>query len=195
MGDGMLIAHGTVEAKVNFPVTKEAMVGWPREWKRTGFLHYDPKGLGTQTFSIASGTAGMTRHSDKRAGTRAAVSSGSVRFEAECRKPCLKACAKIKRLGGVMLERVEKLARNREEWSQMGVGTVGCADDHVSAVRRLQLKVMEPFPSLAGLRSRARAVVFALRSEPQRRSFADLPVRPVAVACRCSLGASTSPTD
>jgi hypothetical protein len=93
--------------------------------------------------SISSGTAGMTRLYDKWAETGGAVPPGSVRFEAECRKPWLKAYAKIKLLGDVTPERVERLARNRWEWSQMGVVTVGSADDLVTAVRRLQLKGMD----------------------------------------------------
>ncbi len=65
------------------------------------------------------------------------------RFAAECRKPLLEAYGKIKQLGEATPERVEQLASNRWEWSQMGVVTVECADDLVTAVRLQELKGMD----------------------------------------------------
>lgn len=50
---------------------------------------------------------------------------------------------KIKLLGDVTPERVETLARNRWECSQMGIVKVGTADDLVMAVRHLELKGMD----------------------------------------------------
>lgn len=127
----------------NPTLTLSALIAMPRKWARTGVVHFDPKGLGTETLSIASGTAGMTRLYDKWIHTSGAVPPGTVRFEAECRKPWLKAYGKIKLLGDVTQERVEILALNRWEWSQMGIVTVGDPEDLVAAVRRLGLKGMD----------------------------------------------------
>ena len=176
-------------------VTLEALVGMPRKWARTGVLHFDPKGLGTQTLSISSGTAGMTRLYDKWAETSGAVPPGTMRFEAECRKPWLKAYGKIKLLGDVTPERVERLARNRWEWSQMGVVTVGNPDDLVAAVRGLHLRGLDgPGPHWLdrvpergrGLRPASRTTEAKLRRRPVRPGWG-------CRGCRYFRAVSTSP--
>lgn len=70
---------------------------------------------------------------DKWAETSGAAVPLAVRFEAERRRPWLKAYAKVKLLGIVTPERVERLARNRWEWSQIRVVTVGNPEDLVTA--------------------------------------------------------------
>jgi hypothetical protein len=90
----------------NPTLTIEALVGMPRMWAITGVVHFDRKGLRTQMLSISSGTAGMTRVYEKWLHTADSVPPGTERIEAECRKPWLKAYAKIKLLDDVTPERV-----------------------------------------------------------------------------------------
>lgn len=136
---------------------------------------------------------------DRRDGPplRQVVPPGGVRFEAECRKPWLKPYDKIKLLSDVTPARVELLARNRWEWSQMGVVTVGNPEDLVSAVSRLQLKGMDVLALIGWITAQSAGGVFAQRAGPRRRSCADSPVR-LGSGCRgclCSRGVSTSPAD
>ncbi len=177
-------------------MTREALVGTPHKWARRGALLFDPKGLGTQTISISSRTARMTRLYDKWAETGGAVPPGTLRFEAECRKPWLKAYGKIKQLGDVTPERVERLAVNRWEWSQMGVVTVGNPEDLVAAVRGPHLRGLDA-PGSDWLdrgpeRGRGRQ---ASQPDDRKPNCADWPVRRGwgCRGCRCSRGGSTSP--
>jgi hypothetical protein len=84
----------------------------------------------------------MVRLYDKSAETNGAVAAGTLRFEAECRKDWLRRYGAIRVLDDVDEGRVEELAWNRWEWSQMGV-LVGQPDDLVAAVGKLGLGGME----------------------------------------------------
>jgi hypothetical protein len=85
----------------------------------------------------------MVRLYDKWAETNGAVAPGTVRFEAECRKDWLRNYGAVRVLDDVDDGRVEQLAWNRWEWSQMGVVIVGQPDDLCAAVGKLGLGGMK----------------------------------------------------
>jgi hypothetical protein len=120
-----------------------ALVAGSRKWARSKCAYFDPHGADAQTLSIGSGGAGMVRLYDKYVETGGAVPRGTVRFEAECRKPWLKNYGGITTLSDVGDERVEELARNRWEWSEMGRAVVGSYDEVVAAVEGLGLSGKE----------------------------------------------------
>ncbi len=115
----------------------------PRKWARTITLDVNPRSARCETLSVRSGKAGMVRLYDKWAETNGAVAPGTLRFEAECRKGWLSNYGAIRVLDDVEASRVEKLAWNRWQWSQMGVVIVEQPDDLVAAVARLGLGGME----------------------------------------------------
>ena len=114
-----------------------ALVSAPRKWARSITLHFNPHGAGCETLSVRSGKSGMVRLYDKHAERRGEVPHGTVRFEAECRKPWLRNYGHMAALCDVEAEKVDELVRNRWEWSQMGVVVVGSYEDVVSAVSDL----------------------------------------------------------
>ncbi len=116
-----------------------ALVGTPRKWARSISLHFNPRGAGCETLSVRSGKAGMVRLYDKHAETGGEVPRGTVRFEAECRKGWLRTSGNIATLGDAKVQKIQELARNRWEWSQMGVTVVGSSEDVVLAVTDLGL--------------------------------------------------------
>jgi hypothetical protein len=131
------------EGVENPAATIQGLVSLPRRWARGITLDVDPSSSACETLSVRSGKAGMVRLYDKWAETDGAVAVGTLRFGAECRKDWLRNYGAMRVLDDVDEGRVEELAWNRWEWSQMGVVLVGQPDDLVAAVGKLGLGGME----------------------------------------------------
>jgi len=131
------------EGVENPAATIQSLVAISRRWAKAITLDVDPRSSAPQTLSVRSGRAGMVRLYDKWAETNGAVAPGTLRFEVECRKGWLSNYGAIRVLKDVEASRVEKLAWNRWEWSQMGVVVVGQPSDVVAAVAQLGLDGME----------------------------------------------------
>jgi hypothetical protein len=123
--------------------TLQGLVALPRKWAKSISLDVNPSSSACETLSVRSGKAGMVRLYDKWVETDGAVAVGTLRFEAECRKDWLRNYGAMRVLDDVDEGRVEELAWNRWEWSQMGVVLVGQPDDLVAAVGKLGLGGME----------------------------------------------------
>jgi hypothetical protein len=120
-----------------------SLLPMPRKWAKTTTLDVNPRSSRCETLAVRSGKEGMVRLYDKWVETNGAVAPGTVRFEAECRKGWLWNYGAMRVLDDVEACRVEELAWNRWEWSQMGVVIVEQPDDLVAAVARLGLVGME----------------------------------------------------
>jgi hypothetical protein len=119
-----------------------ALAPVPRPWARRNFVHSDPRRHGAQTLSVGSG-AGMVRAYDKAAETVGAAPEGTLRWEAECRARWSAEYGEIARVRDITTARVEGLARNRWEWSGMGVEVASNAAQLVARVRQTDLTVRE----------------------------------------------------
>ncbi len=95
----------------------------PRRWCRTNATYADPKGNGAQTLHVGSG-AGSVRLYNKHGETKGEAPEGTVRWETEARA-WAKNYGGIKVLDDVSTESVERLARDRWEWSHMGAEIAG----------------------------------------------------------------------
>jgi hypothetical protein len=131
------------EGVENPAATLLGLLPMPRKWAKTTTLDVNPRSSQCETLSVRSGSAGMVRLYDKWVETDGAVAPGTVRFEAECRKGWLRNYGAMRVLDDVEACRVEELAWNRWEWSQMGVVIVEQPDDLVAAVARLGLRGMD----------------------------------------------------
>lgn len=100
-----------------------------RPWARLNLVHFDPQRRGAQTLMVGSRTSGVVRLYDKAAETDGVVAEGTLRWEAEARGGWCKQYGEIGVLADVSEESVGQLARDRWEWSAMGVEV--CATDRV----------------------------------------------------------------
>jgi hypothetical protein len=96
----------------------------PRPWSRRNLVHADPVRSGAQTLMVGSG-AGVARLYDKHVESGGVAPDGTLRCEFECRAGWLERYGGIARLGDVNAESVSALARDRWEWSAMGVEVSG----------------------------------------------------------------------
>jgi hypothetical protein len=92
----------------------------PRNWARRNLVHADPSKQGAQTLMVGSG-AGVVRLYDKFAETSGEVEPGTVRWEAEVRAAWACKYGGLATVSDLMTQGIDDLARNRWEWSAMGV--------------------------------------------------------------------------
>ncbi len=92
----------------------------PRRWARKNLVHADPARHGAQTLLVGSG-AGEARLYDKFEETKGAVPPGTLRCEFESRSDWVSKYGGMSSLGDLDDGRLERLARDRWEWSAMGV--------------------------------------------------------------------------
>lgn len=92
----------------------------PRPWSRKNLVHADPARHGAQTLVVGSG-AGQARLYDKFEETQGGVAPGTLRCEFEARSDWVKNYGGMGSLADLDNARVEGLARDRWEWSAMGV--------------------------------------------------------------------------
>jgi hypothetical protein len=119
-----------------------ALAPVPRPWCRRNFVHSDPRRHGAQTLSAGSG-AGMCRLYDKAAETVGKAPEGTLRWEAECRDRWSAKYGGIVRVRDIKPAAVERLARDRWEWSSMGVEVATSAGQLVQHVRGSGLTARE----------------------------------------------------
>lgn len=124
-----------------------------RPWSRRNLVHADPSRHGAQTLMVGSG-AGVVRLYDKEAESKGKAPAGTVRWEAECRSEWNAKYGDIATLMDLDEARVRKLARNRWEWSAMGVEVAG-TKRIVAKVRRSDLTEREQAQFLGWLLMRA----------------------------------------
>lgn len=110
-----------------------------RPWARRNLVHYDPSKSGAQTLMVGSG-AGVVRLYDKNQETRGET-PGVVRWEAECRRDWVQKYGGMTDLEDVNDENVERLGRDRWEWSAM--------ETEVAAMEAIVEKVMRSDLSFA----------------------------------------------
>ena len=102
----------------------------PRSWSRKNLVHADPSKNGAQTLMVGS-NSGIARLYDKCAETQGKVAQGTVRFEIEGRSDWLKNYGGMRSVADLSNEKVRGFARDRWEWSKMGVevkSTAGVVD-------------------------------------------------------------------
>ncbi len=92
----------------------------PRNWARRNLVHADPSKHGAQTLMVGSG-AGVVRLYDKFAEAGGGVEPGTVRWEAEVRAAWARKYGDLVTVSNLMALGIDGLARNRWEWSAMGV--------------------------------------------------------------------------
>jgi hypothetical protein len=92
----------------------------PRNWARRNLVHADPSKHGAQTLMVGSG-AGVVRLYDKFAEAGGGVEPGTVRWEAEVRAAWASQYGGLVTVSDLMALGIDDLARNRWEWSAMGV--------------------------------------------------------------------------
>jgi hypothetical protein len=113
-----------------------------RPWSRKNLTHADPQKNGAQTLMVGSG-AGSVRLYDKHAETHGAVEEGTIRWETEARTDWAKNYGGVRCFGQLDSVSVERLARDRWEWSQMGVEVAGSMGRLVQSVRDSELTSRE----------------------------------------------------
>ena len=113
----------------------------PRPWSRKNLVHADPTRHGAQTLLVGSG-AGEARLYDKFEETKGAVPPGTLRCEFEARSDWVAKYGGMATLADLDGGRVGELARNRWEWSAMGV-EVKSVNAVVEAVARSGLSPRE----------------------------------------------------
>ena len=91
-----------------------------RPWSRKNLVHADPARSGAQTLMVGS-NSGVARLYDKNAETKGAVEEGTVRFEIEGRSDWVRNYGKMATVSDISEARVLDFARDRWEWSKMGV--------------------------------------------------------------------------
>jgi hypothetical protein len=119
-----------------------ALAPVPRPWSRRNLVHSDARRHGAQTLMVGSG-AGVVRMYDKCAETVGAAPEGTLRYEAECRDRWSAKYGGIGRVGDITSASVLTLARNRWEWSAMGVEVATSAAQLVRRVRASELTPRE----------------------------------------------------
>jgi hypothetical protein len=115
----------------------------PRPWARRNLVHYDPARKGAQTLMVGSG-AGVVRLYDKAAETDGKA-AGVLRWEAENRRDWCNKYGGISTVDDINDENVERLGRDRWEWSAMGT--------EVAAMEAVVEKVMRSGLSFAEQRA------------------------------------------
>lgn len=109
----------------------------PRRWARRAFVYNDPARGMAETLFVGSGSGGVRLY-DKHRESPDKAPEGRLRWEAECRDRWIANYGEMARLGDVSVEGVEALARNRWEWSEMGL-EVSAADRVLDLVEGLGL--------------------------------------------------------
>jgi len=108
----------------------------PARWSKLNMTHAGRNGA--QTVTRGSKSAGMVRAYDKCAETKGDAPEGTVRFETEGRKGWLRNYGEIAMLRDVTVESVELFARNRFEWSGVGVEVAGSLGQLWSKVQSIE---------------------------------------------------------
>jgi len=91
-----------------------------RSWARKNLVHADPSKHGAQTLMVGS-NSGVARLYDKCAETEGKVEQGTVRFEIEGRSDWVSNYGKMRTANDLHTDNVQRFARDRWEWSKMGV--------------------------------------------------------------------------
>lgn len=89
-----------------------------RPWARKNLVHFDPSKKHAQTLMVGS-SSGVVRLYDKNAET-GGKAAGVVRWELEARSDWCSKHGGIDTLSDAGAEQIDKLGRNRWEWSAMG---------------------------------------------------------------------------
>jgi hypothetical protein len=103
-----------------------------RPHSRLNLVHADRGGHGAETLMVGSG-AGVVRLYDKHVQSGGVAAAGTVRWEAECREWARS--AGLRTVADLEASKVSELARDRWEWSKVGV-EVGCMSAVVDKVRQ-----------------------------------------------------------
>ena len=98
----------------------------PRKWSRKNLVHADPQRNGAQTLMVGS-NSGVARLYDKFAESGGKVAAGTVRCEIESRSGWLSKYGRLRTVGDLFSSGVEVLARDRFQWSAMGVEVASSA--------------------------------------------------------------------
>ncbi len=125
----------------------------PRKWARKNLVHADPSRNGAQTLLVGS-NAGAVRVYDKFAETGGSVEPGTVRCEIEARGDWLRKYGGLRTMDDLHKLGVDGLARNRFEWSAMGV-EVASTSGVVDVVGQSDLTPREQMMFLGWLVSQA----------------------------------------
>jgi hypothetical protein len=107
----------------------------PRPYAKRNAVFSDPSSNGAQTLLVGNNT-GSVRAYDKGAETGGAAPADVVRWEVQARTDWVRKLAGVSALGAVDAEACERLARDRWEWSRMGVEVAGLSSvvDRVMAL-------------------------------------------------------------
>lgn len=96
------------------------LVAVHRPHSRQNMVYADPKANRAETLMVGN-ASGRTRLYDKHVESEGLAAEGTVRWETEARRDWLHRLADIRRVRDLTEEKLELLARDRWEWSAMGV--------------------------------------------------------------------------
>jgi hypothetical protein len=113
-----------------------------RPWSRKNLIHADPTRNGAETLMVGSG-AGVVRGYRKDIESKGVAPEGTIRVEAECRAAWAENYGGVKFFGQMNGDSLERLGRNRWEWSQMGAEVAGSMGRLVQVVRDSELSARE----------------------------------------------------
>lgn len=95
-----------------------------RPWARQSSVYNDPGHGGAETLRVGSGS-GCVRLYDKHQESPTKAASGSLRWEAECRRGWAERYGGVAGVSDLTEHKLRRLARDRWEWSSMGVEVAG----------------------------------------------------------------------
>lgn len=118
------------------------LVAIHRPHSRQNMVYADPKANRAETLMVGNAT-GRTRLYNKHVESCGRAEEGTVRWETEARRDWLHRLAGIHRVDDLSSEKLSQLARNRWEWSAMGVEVASSVGRLVRVVQAADLTERE----------------------------------------------------